>query len=100
MEKLFFLFLLGFLFLLQTILFAQKQIISKVGRVIDGDTFVLTNGERVRLLGVDTPELTSQDSVSRNLAFVAFAHTREMIDGRNVKLTFEPFSPLLRGRTQ
>ena len=90
MEKLFFLFLLGFLFLLQTILFAQKQIISKVGRVIDGDTFVLTNGERVRLLGVDTPELTSQDSVSRNLAFVAFAHTREMIDGRNVKLTFEP----------
>ena len=28
----------------------------KVKRVIDGDTLLLTNGERVRLIGVDTPE--------------------------------------------
>jgi len=27
-----------------------------VARVIDGDTFVLENGERVRLIGIDTPE--------------------------------------------
>jgi micrococcal nuclease len=27
-----------------------------VERVIDGDTLVLENGERVRLIGVDTPE--------------------------------------------
>ena len=26
-------------------------------RAIDGDTFVLVNGERVRLIGVDTPEM-------------------------------------------
>ena len=29
---------------------------SRVKRVIDGDTLLLTNGERVRLIGVDTPE--------------------------------------------
>lgn len=29
---------------------------AKVTRVIDGDTFQLENGERVRLLGIDTPE--------------------------------------------
>jgi micrococcal nuclease len=29
-----------------------------VGRVVDGDTFVTTTGERVRLIGVDTPEST------------------------------------------
>lgn len=29
---------------------------AKVKRVIDGDTFELENGERVRLLGIDTPE--------------------------------------------
>ncbi len=29
---------------------------AKVLRVIDGDTFELENGERVRLLGIDTPE--------------------------------------------
>lgn len=28
----------------------------RVARVIDGDTLVLENGERVRLLGIDTPE--------------------------------------------
>jgi micrococcal nuclease len=28
----------------------------KVKRVIDGDTLLLSNGERVRLIGVDTPE--------------------------------------------
>lgn len=28
----------------------------KVERVIDGDTFVLTTGDKVRLIGVDTPE--------------------------------------------
>jgi micrococcal nuclease len=27
-----------------------------VERVVDGDTLVLTSGERVRLIGVDTPE--------------------------------------------
>ena len=27
-----------------------------VQRVVDGDTFVLENGERVRMLGIDTPE--------------------------------------------
>ena len=27
-----------------------------VARVIDGDTFVLEDGERVRLIGIDTPE--------------------------------------------
>lgn len=28
----------------------------QVSRVIDGDTFVLKNGQRIRLLGIDTPE--------------------------------------------
>jgi len=32
-----------------------------VSYVIDGDTIVLNNGEHVRLIGVDTPELKSND---------------------------------------
>ena len=36
----------------------EFEVIEKetVARVIDGDTFVLENGERVRLIGIDTPE--------------------------------------------
>ena len=30
---------------------------ATVSRVIDGDTLVLTNGERVRLIGIDAPEM-------------------------------------------
>ena len=30
---------------------------ARVQRVIDGDTIVLTNGERVRLIGIDAPEI-------------------------------------------
>jgi len=34
----------------------QEPTSFKVQRVIDGDTFVLSTGERVRLIGIDTPE--------------------------------------------
>jgi micrococcal nuclease len=34
----------------------ESNAIEKVFRVIDGDTFELTNGQRVRLLGIDAPE--------------------------------------------
>jgi len=37
---------------------SEFEIVEKetVARVIDGDTFVLKNEERVRLIGIDTPE--------------------------------------------
>jgi len=35
---------------------AQAQDWVRVKRVVDGDTLVLQTGERVRLIGVDTPE--------------------------------------------
>lgn len=37
---------------------SEFEVVEKetVTRVIDGDTFVLENGERVRLIGIDTPE--------------------------------------------
>lgn len=35
---------------------AQSYPTAKVERIVDGDTLVLTNGEKVRLIGIDTPE--------------------------------------------
>ena len=35
---------------------AQKNEYLIVSKVIDGDTFKMSNGEKVRLLGIDTPE--------------------------------------------
>ena len=36
--------------------FADANDFVRVKRVIDGDTIMLESGERVRLIGVDTPE--------------------------------------------
>ncbi len=38
----------------------------RVKRVIDGDTFELENGERVRLIGIDTPEKWESNKLTRD----------------------------------
>jgi len=38
----------------------------KVKRVIDGDKLLLENGERVRLIGIDTPEIRPNDKAKRD----------------------------------
>jgi micrococcal nuclease len=41
---------------------------ARVGRVVDGDTLALTDGYRVRLVQIDTPELGSGECYSRAAA--------------------------------
>ena len=53
---------------------------ATVLRVIDGDTFELSGGERVRLIGVDAPELGRPGS-NEAIQFV-----RERVEGRTVWL--------------
>lgn len=49
---------------------------KKVAFVIDGDTFELENGERVRFIGIDTPE-TPDECYSKEAA----EKTKQLIDG-------------------
>lgn len=39
-----------------------------VSRVVDGDTLKLSNGEKVRLVGIDTPELHPSNKLDRDAA--------------------------------
>ena len=41
---------------------------ARVGRVVDGDTLVLSDGRRVRLVQIDTPELGTGECYSRRAA--------------------------------
>ena len=60
-----------------------------VARVIDGDTFVMTDSQHVRMLGIDTPELKDKDSFYVFYANRAKELTEDLIDGKRVKLTFD-----------
>lgn len=59
-----------------------------VERVIDGDTVVLDGGERVRLIGVDTPETVHPRKPVERYGKEASEFTRTMVEGRRVRLEY------------
>jgi len=60
-----------------------------VKRVIDGDTLELSNGERVRLIGVDTPETKDPRKLVQYFGEEAAAFTRRMVEGKRVRLEYD-----------
>jgi micrococcal nuclease len=60
-----------------------------VERVVDGDTLKLAGGERVRLIGVDTPETKHPTKPVEPLGPEAAAFTRKHVEKRHVRLQFD-----------
>ena len=73
-----------------------------VSRVIDGDTIKLSNGEHVRLIGIDTPESRYNKKLERDVARSrkdineilkmgkeASHFTRDLVEGKVVRLEFD-----------
>lgn len=58
----------------------------RVRRVVDGDTFVTARGERVRLLGVNTPESVDPRRPVQRYGKEAAAFSRRLLGGRSVLL--------------
>lgn len=92
-------FLLGF-----TISFGKAYDYSDilVKRVIDGDTIELETGERVRLIGIDTPEMHESPKLYRDaqrtkqgigtiqkLGRRAYEFTRNLVEGKRASLEFD-----------
>jgi micrococcal nuclease len=74
-----------------------------VSRVVDGDTFKMSNGEKVRLLGIDTPEkyeskkldkdaeIKGQDKKTvKKLGELASKYVQNLAEGKKVYLAKEP----------
>jgi endonuclease YncB( thermonuclease family) len=61
-----------------------------VERVVDGDTLVIRGGDRVRLIGVDTPETHHPTKPAQPFGQEAFEFTRRMAEGKSVELQFDP----------
>lgn len=60
-----------------------------VQRTIDGDTLLLANRTRVRLIGIDTPELAHNDQPAEPFAEAAAQWLDERVTGKAVSLEFD-----------
>ncbi|MEA3369091.1 MAG: thermonuclease family protein [Candidatus Ratteibacteria bacterium] len=73
----------------------KKKIVAKV---IDGDTVILSNDDHIRLIGVDTPELNSASKPVRYFAEEAREFTKNMVEGKGVRLKYGPQKKEKHGR--
>ena len=71
----------------RTVVDGDGQIL--VERVVDGDTLVLAGGERVRLIGVDTPETKHPTKPVEPFGPEASAFTKKAVEGQAVTLKFD-----------
>ena len=58
----------------------------RVERVVDGDTLVVDGGERVRLIGIDTPESVKPNTPVECFAREASREMERLVEGRRVRL--------------
>lgn len=64
----------------------DTQKLYKVKRVIDGDTFILQNGQKVRLIGVDSPETVSPKKSIECFGKQSSTQLKLLIEGQEVYL--------------
>lgn len=68
---------------------ANGEMEATVERVIDGDTVELSTGERVRLIGVDTPETVKPNTPVQPYGKEASDFSKKLLTGQRVKLKFD-----------
>jgi endonuclease YncB( thermonuclease family) len=65
----------------------MRDVPATVKRVIDGDTIELASGEKVRYIGVDTPEKVSPTVSTQCFADEASRYNQSLVEGKNVRLS-------------
>jgi endonuclease YncB( thermonuclease family) len=70
-------------------LLPKEHLSGKVSRVVDGDTIIMDNGERVRLIGVDTPETKHPKKPVEQGGEIAYKYTKALAEGKKVRLEFD-----------
>ncbi len=58
----------------------------RIKKVFDGDTVLLDDGEKVRLLGINTPEIGDADSKEEPMAKEAKLYLQSLIEGKKIRL--------------
>jgi micrococcal nuclease len=63
--------------------------LAKVVAVLDGDTIVLSGGEKVRYAGLNTPETHHPDKLPEYCGQEAFEVNRRLVAGKTVRLEYD-----------
>ncbi len=67
----------------------QENGLRKVVRVVDGDTLVLSPDEKIRLIGVNTPETKHPKKPVECFGQQAKEFTKKMVSGKKMRLEFD-----------
>ncbi|MFH1753349.1 MAG: thermonuclease family protein [Candidatus Omnitrophota bacterium] len=60
-----------------------------VKKAVDGDTILLANGERVRYIGIDTPETKHPRKPVERFGKEAYEYNKRLVEGKWVRLEFD-----------
>ena len=71
----------------QTVTVGEGEIL--VERVVDWDTLVLSDGEKIRLIGIDTPETVHPSKPVEPFGPEASSFTKRAVEGKAVQLRFD-----------
>jgi len=71
----------------------------EVSEIFDGDTFKTSRGERIRLLGINTPEIEHDSSPAQPMGNTARKSLMDLIAGQTVRLDFDTQRKDNYGRT-
>jgi endonuclease YncB( thermonuclease family) len=77
----------AFLFFAWLTAAAAASFEAEVAQVLDGDSFLLSDGRQVRLIGINTPEYGKDGAPDQPLAREARARLAGLIERRRVRLT-------------
>jgi micrococcal nuclease len=69
-----------------------------VVRVVDGDTIVVSPNEKVRLIGVDTPETVHPKQAAACFGKEAKQFTRDAVEGKTIRLVMDTINAKRRHR--
>ena len=64
----------------------SSQQIATVTKVIDGDTIQIDTGQKIRYIGMDTPELHKPRTPVQCFAELAYEKNRDLVLGKKIKL--------------
>ncbi|MGA6925772.1 MAG: thermonuclease family protein [Desulfosarcina sp.] len=78
---------------------ADRRTWVKTRWVVDGDTIVLADGQHVRYIGIDTPEIEHREQPAEPMGDQAGSVNRQLVDGWQLRLVYDREKKDRYGRT-